>query len=312
MGQKNHNRRALLAALLASTLAPAASLAARERVFVIGHLFGGPIPGVNIAGALADLGYVEGRNLRFELRTPASWEPATLAAAAAELVATKPDVLVAMLFWPVHALAAATRSIPIVSMGTPDPVGEGLVQSLRRPGGNVTGLSLGLRESAEATMHLLRRMRPSLRRVAMLHAVDPLPSFFAPAARAAGLEPAYIRIGDASDADRLLRPFAGEAAFITPMKDRGMMGRIAKTARGMQIAFIAPIDDAVMDYSFDFTDGNRRVAAIIDKVLRGANPGEIPLELPERPNFMLNRRIARELGMEIPNDVLLRVTDLVD
>jgi hypothetical protein len=80
----------------------------------------------------------------------------------------------------------------------------------------------------------------------------------------------------------------------------------------MGIAFIAPIDDAVMDYSFDFTDGNRRVAAIIDKVLRGANPGEIPLELPERPNFMLNRRIARELGMEIPNDVLLRVTDLVD
>ena len=312
MGQKNHDRRALLAALLASTLAPAATLAARDRVFVIGHLFGGPIPGVSITGALADLGYVEGRNLRFEVRTPSSWERATLAAAAAELVAAKPDVLLAMLFWPVHALAAATRSIPIVSMGTPDPVGEGLVQSLRRPGGNVTGLSLGLRESAEATMRLLRRMRPSLTRVAMLHAVDPPPSFFAPAARAAGLEPTYIRIAGAGDADQVLRPFAGQAIFITPMKDRTAMERIARTAHGTQIAIIGAVEGAVMDYYFDFVDANRRAAAIIDKVLRGANPGEIPFELPDRPTFMLNRWIARELGMEIPSDVLLRVTDLVD
>ena len=312
MGHKNHNRRALLAALLASGLAPTAALAARGRVFVIGHLSGGAIPGESIAGALADLGYVEGRNLRFESRAPSSWERATLAAAAAELVAAKPDVLTAMLFWPVHALAAATRTIPIVSMGTPDPVGEGLVQSLRRPGRNVTGLSLGLRESAEATMRLLRRMRVSLARVAMLHEVDPPPSFFAPAARAAGLQPTYLRIGDAGDADRVLHPFAGEAIFITPRKDRATMDRIAKAARGMHIAVIGAVEDAVMDYYFDFVDANRRAAAIVDKVLRGANPAEIPLELPDRPTFMLNRRIARELGMEIPNDVLLRVTDLVD
>ncbi len=305
-------RREALAALLACALAPGIAAPARDRVFVIGYLSGGAQPRDFIAGPLAELGYVEGKNLRFEVRAPPNWQAATLAAAAGELVAAKPDVLIALMAWRVHALAAATRTIPIVSLGTADPLAEGLVQSLRRPGGNVTGLSLGLRESAEATVRLLRRMRPSLRRVTMLHAVDPRPAFFEPAVRAAGLEPVYIRMGEASEAARLLGPFAGEAVFIAPAAEGAAVQRFTAVAHGLKIAIVGSDAGALMAYGFEFTDQMRRAAAIIDKVLRGGNPAEIPLELPDRPRFMLNRKIAREIGIDIPNDVLLRVTELID
>jgi len=305
-------RREVLAALLACALAPRIATSARERVFVIGYLSGGAQPKDFITAPLAELGYAEGKNLRFEVRKPSNWEPETLAGAARELVATKPDVLIALMAWRVHALAAATRTIPIVSLGTADPLGEGLVQSLRRPGGNVTGLSLGLRESAEATVRLLRRMRPSLRRAAMLYAVEPRPAFFEPAVRAAGLEPVYLRMGDAGEAERVLRPLAGEAAFIAPTTDDAAARRYNAVAHGLKIAVVGSGPGALMSYGFEFADPTRRAAAIIDKVLRGGNPAEIPLELPDRPSFMLNRKVASEIGIDIPNDVLLRVTELVD
>lgn len=311
MGRMNHSRRGFLGALLAASLAPRATHGSRDRTYVVGYLSGGAPPRESIGGALAHLGYEEGRSLRYEVRVPANWEAATLAAAAGELVAAKPDVLTALGFWRVHALAAATRTIPIVSMGTPDPVAEGLAQSLRRPGGNVTGLSLGLRESVEATLRLLRRMRPSLKRAALLYAVEPAPSFFVPAAREAGIEPATIRVADPRDAERLLRPFAGESLFVTPAKDAPMQ-HYADVAQGMRTAVVGSVERSLMDYGLEFADPFARAAAIIDKVLRGESPAEIPFELPDRPHFRLDRAIARQLRLELPNDVLLRVTELVD
>ena len=154
-------------------------------------------------------------------------------------------------------------------------------------------------------------MRPSLRRVAMLYAVDPRPAFFERAARAAGVEPTYIRVGDAGDAERILRPFAGEALFITPAKD-APMEHYGVVAQRLRIAVVGAVERPLMMYGLEFVDAARRAAAIIDKVLRGANPAEIPFELPDRPSFLLNRTVARELGLEIPSDVLLRATELVD
>jgi len=280
---------------------------------VIGYLSGGGRPNEFLTRPLAELGYVEGRNLRFDVKVPSNWEPATLAAAANQLVAAKPDVLIGFMGWRVQALANATRTIPIVSLGTADPVGEGLVQSLRRPGGNVTGLSLGLRESAEATLRLLRRLRPTLRRAAMLYAADPKPSFFEHAARAAGLEPAYIRLGDPAQAERAMRPFANEALLIAPAKDKDEELRAhAKAAYAARIAIVGTSPISLLMYDLDFVDPMGRAAAIIDKVLRGGNPAEIPLEMPDRSKLQLNRRVARELGLQIPNDVLLRVNEFID
>jgi putative ABC transport system substrate-binding protein len=311
MGRKNQHRRALLAALLATGLAPGALAARREGPHVVGYLSGGAKPQDFIATPLAELGYVEGRNLRFEVRTPPDWNPPTLAASAAELVAAKPDVIIALHTWRLRALAAATKAIPIVSMGTADPIREGLAQSLRRPGGNVTGLSFGLAEATEASVGLMRQLRPGLRRVALSYSAEPRPAFFEPAARAAGLEPASLRITHASAVGPALTPFAGQALFIAPGKDTDLGEEIVRVAHRLRI-LTAGQSSTLMSYGLDFSDGMRRAAAIIDKILRGANPAEIPFELPDRPYFRLDRRVARAIGVEVPNDVLLRVTELVD
>jgi putative ABC transport system substrate-binding protein len=230
MGRKNQHRRALLAALLAAGLAPLAGAARREGPHVVGYLSGGAKPRDFITTPLAELGYVEGRNLRFEVRTPPDWNPSTLAASAAELVAARPDVIIALHTWRLRALAAATKTIPIVSMGTADPVSEGLAQSLRRPGGNVTGLSFGLAEATEASARLMRQRRPGLRRVAMAYSAEPQPAFFEPAARAAGLEPVSLKITRAGEVERALAPLAGQALFIAPGKDEALGEELVRVA----------------------------------------------------------------------------------
>src|SRR5437870_7860327 len=146
-------RRAFLAALASCPLASFAQSPPSDRPKIVGYLSGGQGPEW-LAAVLAKRGYVEGRNLRIEARIPNDWESATLAKAAAELVALKPDALYAFHANRVGALAAATRTIPIVAGGVADPIGSGFAKSLRRPGGNVTGLSLGMPETADIVIGL--------------------------------------------------------------------------------------------------------------------------------------------------------------
>jgi putative tryptophan/tyrosine transport system substrate-binding protein len=308
-------RREILAGLAACGLGYAAGARPSDRPKAVGYLSGGQ-DSKWLAKCLAARGYVEGRNLRIETRIPPDWREASLAKAAAELVASRPDVLYALMANRVGALAAATRTIPIVTGGVPDPVGAGFAQSLRRPGANITGLSLGLRESADIVLGLLKELQPRLKRVVGIFQAG-LPeahrgTWWHEAARLAEIEWAAVEAASDADAERVLATMAGQAAIVSPMKDPKLGARIVAAATRLRIATIGPPQDGtLMVYGHDFVDAESRIGVILDKVLRGANPAEIPFELPDRPYFLLNRNTARALGLEIPARVLLRATEVI-
>jgi putative ABC transport system substrate-binding protein len=310
------DRRAFVGGLLAAALAPRALVAAGAGPRVVGYLSGGQGPG-ELNKAMADLGWVAGREYRLEMRIPADWNPPTLTKAAMELVALRPDALLAYNSNRVAALVAATRTIPIVCGGMPDPVGAGFAQSLRRPGGNVTGLSYGLPESAGIVFGLLKMLRPALRRVAIAYPVGmpiavQLRAYVA-AARKASVEWVTVELSPTDDIEALLLPLASQALFIAPFRDVTFSAKILAIATRLRIAVLGNArDGALMEYGLEHDNAIARVAAILVKVLRGANPAEIPFELPDRPAFVLNRATARAIGVTIPPEVLLRVTELID
>ena len=302
-------RRTLLATL-GGLVAFGPAFAASPKVV---GLLGGPGFAQELAKLMAELGYVEGRDLRFEVRGAASVRG--LPQAASELVGRRPDALVAD--GPaVVALAAATQKIPIVCAGIPDPVGANIAESLRRPGRNVTGLSTGSTETAGLTFGLLKAMRPNVRRIAVLHSprapVEVQMRRHAEAAKAAGLEWILAPVVGADDVERALAPLAGEAAWLAPIHTRGLVEEALAVAKKHRVATIGGASGALMWYGREFSDAPRRVAAILDRVLKGTPPGEIPFELPDRPTFTLNRSTARAIGIEIPQDVLVRATEVID
>ena len=309
-------RREALAGILAWGIGGTPRAFAADRPRVVGYLSGGQGPEW-LARVLATRGYVDGRNLRIDTRVPANWDMPMLAKAAAELVAARPDVLYAIMANRVAALAAATRTIPIVTGGVPDPVGAGFAQTIRRPGGNITGLSFGFRETAEILLGLLKEFRPRLRRVVGIFPAG-LPeehrgTWWRDASRAAAVEWSAAEAGDEADAERILQPVAGQAVIVAPTKDPRQPERILAIATRLRILSIGSVQQgALMSYGHDFADHESRIAAILDKVLRGASPAEIPFELPDRPAFSLNRRTARAIGVEIPPGVLLRATEVID
>ena len=312
----HRSRRAFIAGLSASLLAPSVPGQGTTGVKTIGYLSGGQGPEW-LAKVMALRGYVEGRNLRIETRIPPDWEAETLAKAARELVAVRPDVLYAIMGNRVGALAAATRTIPIVTGGVPDPVGAGFAKSLRRPGGNVTGLSFGLAETAEIVIAMLKSMRPGLKRVGGLFAKGTPAAHMGPwwmeACRKAGLEWSAVGLGTVEEAELMLAPMAGQAVIVAPQKDPALSPRILSVATRLRIATLGRVQDsALMSYGMDFENSEERIASLLDRVLRGANPAETPFELPDRPTFEWNRATAKAIGIQIPHDVLLRVTAFVD
>lgn len=262
---------------------------------------------------LGELGYVEGRNLKVEAVALPSLRQ--LPEAALRLVQRRPDVLVAD--GPaVIVLASFTETIPIVCGGLPDPVGAGLARSLGNPGRNVTGLSTGTPDTAPVVFGALKQVRPTLRRVAVLHKegmpVHVQMRAHGEAAKAAGLEWSLVPVDSIDDAERVLPPLAGEAVWIAPIGGPRLWRPVLAIAHKHRIATVGAYPGTLMWYSREFTDAPRRVAAIIDKILKGAKPADIPFEVPDRPRFTLNRKAAQEIGVELAPDLILRATEVVD
>ena len=314
-------RRALLAAF-AGILPIGPAVAAPERVRVVGYLSGGG-PGERLARPLREFGFEEGRNLRIETRVSNETDATRLNAVAAGMVALRPDALVA--FGPrAVALAGATRSIPIVCAGVPDPEGAGLARSLRMPGGNVTGLADFHPDAANITIGLLKRLRPGLRRVGEVHALGLASEAgmrtFARAAQVEGLEWMSVPVDTEAQVESALSPFAGQAVVVGVFPQRILGKRLFEVATALRIMVLSfpewnedPVmRGSLMSYSMRHGDGWQRIAGVVAKVLRGADPAGIPFELPDRTAFIWNRRIARELGVELPQDLALRVTEFVD
>ena len=270
------------------------------------------------------LGYVEGKNIAFEFRS-ADNKLDRLPALADELVGLKVDVL----FTPAgdEALAAkkATKTIPIVFAGVPDPVALGLVDSLARPGGNVTGFSTIAPMLAGKRLELLKETIPRLSRVAVLW--DPKTSASAQswkesqlAARELGV---HLYSTEVSSADRFDGAFqeaskAGSVALAviaSPLVNTNQK-RIADLALKHRLPAIYSREDfadsgGLMSYGPDRTEPYRRAAIYVDKILKGTKPAELPVEQPAKFEFIINLKIAKQIGLAIPPNVLARADRVI-
>jgi putative ABC transport system substrate-binding protein len=265
-----------------------------------------------IREGFARLGYVEGRNLKLEHRFPNEM-PERFKSMAAELVALNADVLMGGANAAAY-LRDATTKIPIVFMFVPDPVGMKFVQSIARPGGNITGLSNFGREVAGKRLQLLKELVPGLSRVALLINSDQATSaVFVDVMRAAAAQLGLVlETYDARSVEEIEPAFdamtrAGMQA-ITPVQG-GLFYQARKLVAKSAIARRLPMlaysketleDGALVAYAADQVEMCRRSAVYADKILKGAKPGDLPVEQPTKFEFVINLKTAKVLGLEVP------------
>jgi putative ABC transport system substrate-binding protein len=273
---------------------------------------------------LRELGWVEGRNVTIEYRW-AEGRAERAAEIAAEFVRLKVDVIVTYGTPPTLAAKQATSAIPIVFALAGDPVGTGLVASLARPGGNVTGLSVQLTESRGKRLELLREAVPGLRRLAILGNVgNPFTVLeiegVQAAARTLGLEVHTTEIRRAQDIAPAFETLRGRTDAIYVSTDPLVftnLTRINTLALGSQLPTIYTSREYVeagglMSYGPNYPDLWRRAADYVDKILRGAKPNDIPVEQPTKFDLIINLTTAKTLGLTIPESFLLRADEVIE
>jgi len=271
---------------------------------------------------LRDLGYVEGQSIAFEFRS-AEGKLDQLPRLAAELVGLKVDVIVALYVPCALAAKHATQDIPIVIIAG-DPVETGIVPSLARPGGNITGVSLMASALAGKSVELFRDMLPSARRVGVLgHATNPV---FAKAMLDEVLlagGPTGIKVQPVL---RIRGPDEAEAAFATMVRDRAdavvVQGSLAhKAVTDMAIKYRMPTASTtrsfvdiggLMAFGADNPAAFRHAAKFVQKVLQGKQPKDIPIEQPTKLELTLNLKTAKAIGLKIPNAFLLRADVILE
>ena len=273
---------------------------------------------------LRGLGYLEGQNIVVEYRW-AQGRQERLSGLAAELVRLNVDVIVAPNTQAALAARAATRTIPIVFAGVADPVGTGLVTSLARPGGNVTGLSFLSPELSAKQLELLKEAVPKTSRVAVLW--NPGNPGLAltlreaeVAARALGVQ---VQLLEARGPDEIDSAFLamtreradgllilGDAVFL--LHRTRIVGLAAKSRLPAMYNFKEFVDaGGLMAYAANLADLFRRAAVYVDKILKGAKPGDLPVEQPTRFELVVNLKTARALGLTIPQSVLIRADEVI-
>ena len=274
---------------------------------------------------LRELGYVEGRNIHIEYRS-AEGEVEFLPALATELVQKNVDVIVATSTEPVKAAMQVTRTIPIVMTSVGNPVANGLIKSLAHPGGNVTGLSLLADELAGKRLQLLREVLPRARRVAVLRNVQNRVvqlewKSTQTAAANFGLTLLPFELGHPDAVSRMLTSVAKTRpdALLLLIDPRvvSYSGIIIEFATRNRIPSFAGWSNfaelgGVLSYSPSLPALFQRAAKYVDKILKGAKPGELPVELPTRFELVLNLKTAKTLGITIPNSILLRADKVIE
>ncbi|MBI4587724.1 MAG: ABC transporter substrate-binding protein [Candidatus Rokubacteria bacterium] len=274
---------------------------------------------------LRDLGYVEGRNVALEYRW-AEGKLDPLSDLAAELVRLKVDVIVTHTAPAIQAAKKATSTVPIVMAAVGDPVVTGLVASLARPGGNITGLSLLAPELAGKRLELLKETLPKLSRVAVLwnSASPAMVHTFRQALVAAetlGVKFQSLEVqGDPTDFERAFSAITRErpdGLFVTldPFTSRHR-GRIAELAAKHRVPAMYELREFVdagglMAYGPSSRDLWRRAATYVDKILKGAKPADLPVEQPTKFELVVNLKTAKALGLTIPQSVLIRADHVI-
>jgi ABC-type uncharacterized transport system substrate-binding protein len=330
-------RRIGLAVVLAVSLvlAPLAAQAQQaEKVWRVGYLFTGAVPAplptpslaLNIfVRAMRDLGYIEGRNLIIEVRS-ANGRPERLPALAAELVRLPVDLVVTLGDSEVRAAKQATATIPIVMSPSGDPVGAGYVASLARPGGNITGVSWVSPELSAKLLQLLKEAAPKVSSVAVLwNSGNPVKARdFNEARRAAetlGLRVRSVEVKASSD---LARAFGAVPrthsdallALVDEVLSPSTFSRIADFATKERLPSVVGLNmyataGGLIGYGPTFAEVHRRAATFVDKILKGAKPGDLPVEQPTKFELVINLKTAKALGLTIPQSLLVRADELI-
>ena len=326
------DRRSTVLALLALGAAPFTAEAQQAtKVARIGYLANNPATSPYLREAflqgLRDLGYVEGRNLVIAYRD-AEGKVERLPALAAELVALKVDVIVAPNTVAALAAKQATKTIPIVFAGTTDPVASGLVTSLARPGGNVTGLSFFSPELVGKCLEQLKLAVPAVSRVAalwqpggqgeptekeMLKAAEV-------AARALGVRLQFVEARGPENFDRafseMTRARAGALTVLPSNMFISERRRLVDLAAKNRLPAVYPWREFVdagglMSYGLNVADLFRRAATYVDKILKGAKPADLPVEQPTKFELVINLKTAKVLGLTIPQSLLIRADEVI-
>ena len=273
---------------------------------------------------LRELGYVEGRSVVIEYRD-AEGEINRLPALAAELAALKADVIVAG--GPPHALAAkqATAVIPIVFMAVPDPVGNGLIASLARPGGNLTGLSSVQHDLVGKRLEQLNQVVPRVRKVAVLRHPTEHRLREAKEAELAGktlgLRLQFVEARGRADFERVFSEMtkAGVGALTvlassTFFNERSGLADVAARNRLPTMYVSRDFVEAggLISYGPNLADSWRRAATYVDKILKGAKPADLPVEQPTKFELVINLKAAKALGLTIPQSILLRADHVIE
>jgi putative ABC transport system substrate-binding protein len=323
-------RRRFMLASAALFAAPVTTFAqAQGRVWRVGFLgiasASGYVREIDaIRAGLRELGYAEGRNIVIEYRWAES-DPERLRAMAAELVALKVDVIITHAFPGVRAAVQATTTIPIVIADGPDPVAAGFVASLARPGGNVTGSTGFQTELAAKRLELLKEVVPRLRRVSVLsNALNANQAVYfremETTAKAMNVELIKFEVRTLEDLPDALAAMAKqrvEAAVINedPLlnSNAGVIAALAATHRLPAVGLTTFADaGGLLGYGANRPLLYGRAANFVDKILKGAKPGDIPIERATKFDLIVNLRAAKTLGVKIPRQLLQRADRVIE
>jgi putative ABC transport system substrate-binding protein len=268
---------------------------------------------------LREFGYIDGQNMQIEYRS-ADGKLDRLPALAAELVDLKVDIIVASETPAVQAAKRATTEIPIVMAPSGDPVGTGLISSLSRPGGNVTGLSAAAAELAVKSLELIREIIPGARRVAAL--ADPAnpftKSFLAQihaSAATTGLEVQDVMLAGTQDLEPTGMASGGVAALIVqPTLPRAPIIALARKHRLPSVSGNRAFADAggLMSYAGSLADRYRNAAPCVDKILKGAKPADLPVQQPTKFELVINLTTAKAIGISVPPAMLTRADEVIE
>ena len=320
------SRRGLLyGALTTLVVARTADSQQTGKMYRLGFLRNGPPPETFIEGlrrGLRELGYVEGRNITIEYGVTRTADE--LPAAAARLVNLKVDVILASGTPPVPVAKNATKTVPIVFVASIDPVAAGVAASLSRPGGNITGFSGVHSELMGKRLELLGEAVPKLSRLAILsHATNPGNTEYIKqaerAAKALGIHVQLLAVRDAGDFERVFSEARGASALIQlddvifTSHRRQVVDLAVKHRLATMYGFKEFVDaGGLMAYGPDYPDLYRRAATYADKIFRGANPADLPIEQPTKFELVINLKTAKALGLVIPPSLLIRASQIIE
>lgn len=270
---------------------------------------------------LQELGWIEGRTLQIEYRWPGS-EPDRIKAAVTELVGLHCEVIVARSTPVMTALVRETHTIPIVFSYVADPIGSGFIQSFARPGGNVTGFQTYEFTLVGKWLDLLSMLAPSIRRVGYIynpvtapggfvHMLDefapsiPVQLTAVPAHTPAEIDTAIVALTRESGAGLMVVPDISNDA------NHAQIATLAGQ-HDLPAIYARRFEDALITYGPDLPDLFRRAASYVDRILRGEKPGELPVQAPTKYELIINRKVAKSLGLSVPASLLVAADQVID